>query len=273
MTDTVAEGGRVKTIIVTDLDGTLLHERTYSFEDALPALELIRQLDIPLVFCSSKTRAELDVYRQRLGNKHPFIAENGGGIYIPEGYFPFPVEGEARNGYHVISLGIDYDDIRRRFISLRERLRIRVRGFGDMSVREIVEVTGLSHGDASLARTRQYDEPFLFVEKQDERFLQAIEADGLRWTQGSFFHLMGKHHKGKAVGILQGLYERAFGAVTLMGLGDSLNDLPLLLAVDRPVLIRKHNGTHDSRINIPGLYRTYGIGPAGWNEAVLRELT
>ena len=76
-------------IIITDLDGTLLHHRTYSFEEAKPALDLVRRQGIPLVICSSKTRAEIEVYRKRLDNNHPFISENGGGIYIPAGYFPF----------------------------------------------------------------------------------------------------------------------------------------------------------------------------------------
>src|SRR4030067_130990 len=102
--------GRVllKTIIFTDLDGTLLHPRTYSYDEAKPALELIRKRHIPLVLCSSKTWAEIEAYRKRLDNRHPFIVENGGGIFIPEGYFPFPVDGEARNGYRVIHLGTPY---------------------------------------------------------------------------------------------------------------------------------------------------------------------
>jgi len=259
-----------KFVIFTDLDGSLLHSKSYSFEDAAPALELIRERGIPLVLCSSKTRAELEVYRQRLGNQHPFISENGGGIYIPEGYFPFPFKCETKSGYRVISLGLSYGDIRKRFISLRDRLQIAVRGFGDMSVKEVMALTGLSNYEASLSIMREYDEPFVFAGATDDRFLQAIEADGLRWTQGKIFHIMGNHHKGKAVSILRGLYERAHGAATLIGLGDSLNDLPFLLTVDRPVLIRKNDGTHDPRINIPGLYRTEGIGPAGWNEAVMQ---
>jgi mannosyl-3-phosphoglycerate phosphatase family protein len=259
-------------IIVTDLDGSLLDALTYSFEDATPALERIEREHVPLILCSSKTRAELELYRQRLQNHHPFIAENGGGIYIPEGYFPFLVEGEIRNGRHVISLGTPYSEIRSSFISLRERLKIAVRGFGDMSISEVASLTGLSIDEASLAKTREYGEPFVFDGPPDDRFFQAIEAEGLRWTQGRLFHIMGSHHKGKAVNILRKLFDRAKGPVELMGLGDSLNDLPFLLAVDRPVLIRRVDGSHDPRINIPGLYRTIEIGPAGWNEAVLKLL-
>jgi len=260
-------------IIVTDLDGSLLHPRTYSFEEAGPALELIRQREIPLVICSSKTRAEIEVYRKRLDNGHPFISENGGGIYLPLGYFPFHKSHDQRNGYELISLGVPYEEIRKRFVAMRDRLGIAVRGFGDMSIEEIAALTGLTFEEARLAKQRDFDEPFIFPDKPADRFLKEIEGEGLRWTQGRFFHFMGDHHKGRAMNILRRLYEQRDGPVTTIGIGDSLNDLPLLLSVDVPVLVKKENNRHDARIDIPGLMRTEGIGPAGWNEAVIKLIS
>jgi mannosyl-3-phosphoglycerate phosphatase len=134
----------------------------------------------------------------------------------------------------------------------------------------VAAITGLSEEDAVLARLRDFGEPFVFTGPPDERFLQAIEAEGLRWTQGRFFHIMGNHHKGRAVDILRKLFDRAAGPVLTIGIGDSLNDLPFLLTVDRPVLVRRADGSHDARITIPGILRTRGVGPRGWNEAVMR---
>ena len=262
-----------KIVIFTDLDGTLLHPKTYSFEEAAPALGLIKEQGLPLVLCSSKTRAEIEVYRRRLDNGHPFISENGGGIYIPAGYFSVHEGGDRQGGYEVKTLGVRYKEIRKRFEALRERLGIAVRGFGDMTVAEVADLTGLTIEEARLAKQRDFEEPFIFPNKPDDRFLREIEGEKLRWTQGRFFHLMGDHHKGRAVNILRKLYERRDGPVTTIGIGDSLNDLPFLLAVDRPVLVKKASGRHDARIDIPGLVRTEGIGPAGWNEAVKKLIS
>ncbi|TFH55432.1 MAG: HAD-IIB family hydrolase [Gemmatimonadales bacterium] len=263
------ETGRVpRLVIVTDLDGTLLRPRTYSFATAMPALALVKQKGIPLILCSSKTRAEIEVYRKRLDNLHPFVSENGGGIYVPEGYFPFRASDDDRGGYQVISLGLGYQEVRRRLIAIRDRLGIAVRGFGDMSGEEVAGLTGLTLEEARLARQRDFTEPFVFPDQPDERFLREIEADGLHWTQGTLFQIMGNHDKGKAVDILRKLYERQAGPITIVGIGDSLNDLQLLRAADRPVLVRKDTGRHDDRIDIPGLVRTDGIGPDGWNETV-----
>ena len=87
----------MKSIIFTDLDGTLLDQYNYSYKKAIKALNLIRKKDIPLVFCTSKTRAEIEFYRKKLSNKHPFISENGGAIFIPNNYFNFKVDYDKKD--------------------------------------------------------------------------------------------------------------------------------------------------------------------------------
>lgn len=266
------------TIIFSDLDGSLLDAADYSFAGAKPALGVIRTREIPLVLCSSKTRGEIEEYRRWLDNGHPFIAENGGGIFIPQGYFqsppdlPKPLVAEMFDGYRLVRLGTPYAEIRRRFVALRERHGAKVRGFGDMTAEEVAELTGVPLGEAVLAKRRDFDETFVFDGAPDESFLKAIEADGLRWTQGQFFHILGDHDKGRAVELLESLYRREYGAVTTIGLGDSLNDLPMLKAVDRPVLVRHPDGSHDARVELPGLLKTQRPGPFGWNDAVLQLL-
>lgn len=260
------------TIIFSDLDGTLLDAADYSFAAAKPALGLIRARGIPLVLCSSKTRAEIEEHRRRLNNEHPFIAENGGGIFIPQGYFTVPFEAETFDGYRLVRLGTPYAEIRRRFVALRDRLGAKVRGFADMTDREVAGLTGLSPGEAALAKRRDFDEPFVFDGPHDESFLRAIEDSGLHWTQGRFFHILGDHDKGRAVNLLKSLYRREYGAVASIGLGDSLNDLPMLQAVGRPVLVRKADGGFDARVDLPGLLKTQQPGPLGWNDAVLQLL-
>lgn len=265
------KGITIQTIIITDLDGTLFHPKTYSFEAAMPALTLIKERRIPLIFCSSKTRGEIEFYRTRLKNSHPFISENGGGIFIPKGYFKFAIKGEIRDNYIIINLGTSYEDIRKIFIDIRERLRIKVKEFGDMAVKEVADLAGLSIIEADLAKKRDFDEPFVFEEGELKagEFLKAIEEAGLCWTQGRFFHILGDNDKGKAVKILKGLYEKAYGKIKTIGLGDSLNDLPLLQEADYPVLVQKEDGSYDTRIDLPNIIKTDGIGPEGWASAVM----
>ena len=264
-------GITIQTIIITDLDGTLLHPKTYSFDAARPALTLIKERRIPLILCSSKTRGEIELYRKWLGNRHPFISENGGGIFIPKGYFKFTIKGEIRDNYIIINLGKQHEDIRKIFIDIREKLRIKVKGFGDMAVKEAADLAGLSIIEADLAKKRDFDEPFVFEEGELRvgEFLYAIEESGLNWTQGRFFHILGDNDKGKAVKILKGLYEKAYGKIKTIGLGDGLNDLPLLQEVDYPVLVQNEDGNYETRIDLPNIIKTDGVGPEGWANAVM----
>lgn len=262
----------MQTIIFTDLDGSLLDPQTYSFEPAQPALDEIRRKKIPLVLCSSKTRMEIELYRKRLKNQDPFIAENGGGVFVPRGYFPFPTDGEPRGEYIVTVFGVPYALLRRQFVELRERLQAPVRGFGDMTVEEITALTGLAPSEAALAHSRDFGEPFVFERGEDGRFLDALASRGLRWTKGRLYYAMGEHDKGKAARVLKKRYEVECGTMRTIGIGDALNDLPLLKEVDFPVLVQNHEGTYDPGIELPGLIRARGRGPEGWNKALMELL-
>jgi mannosyl-3-phosphoglycerate phosphatase len=76
-----------KTLVFTDMDGTLLDHHTYSFEAAKPALSALESKSIPVIPTTSKTFAELQPLRERIGLDGPFIVENGAAIFIPHGFF------------------------------------------------------------------------------------------------------------------------------------------------------------------------------------------
>lgn len=81
----------VPVVVFADLDGTLLDRTTFAADAAADAIGALSRARIPLVFCSRKSRAEIELLQQRLDVHHPFIAENGGALHIPDGYFTFDV--------------------------------------------------------------------------------------------------------------------------------------------------------------------------------------
>ncbi len=256
-------------IVFTDLDGTLLDSVTYSDEVARPVVARLIDKGIPLIFCSSKTRAEQEVHRRRLGIADPFIVENGGAIFIKRGFFPFAYRYHRVFGdYHVIELGIAYPEIRERLKEISQRHKLAITGFGDMKAEEIARLTGLDVASAKLAQKREYEEPLNLDAKDIDFILPKIAAAGLTWNRGGkFYSVSGGNDKGRATRILTKLFQQKLGRIKTIGIGDSLNDLSMLAAVDHPVLVQKA-GNYWEAIDLKNLYRIRGEGPEGWVRAI-----
>ena len=227
-------------LVFSDLDGTLLDEETYSFAAAQAALHALGELNIPLILCSSKTRAEIEFWRERLENRHPFVVENGGAIFVPRQYFPHPPKGTRRKAraYDVIEFGTPYPDL---VAALREASAIsgcKVLGFNDMTAEEIGRRTLLPLDQAKLARQREYDEAFEILGSNGDQLLCEIEKLGMQWTRGGrFHHILGPNHKGIAAKCLISLYRSAFVNVETLGFGDGPNDIPFLIEMDRAIIM------------------------------------
>ncbi|MGB6338223.1 MAG: HAD-IIB family hydrolase [Candidatus Aminicenantaceae bacterium] len=267
-------------LIFTDLDGTLLDHLTYSFQPALPALTALKERSIPLVFCTSKTRAETEEIRRQTGNTHPFIVENGGAIFVPEDYFSqeseltieFTKKDEKDAEYQIIELGTPYVRLREALSQIQAQYPGKIKGFGDLSIEEVAKLCEFSLDDAILAKHREYDEPFVLEEESLlDKIQEAARVSNLQVTQGGrFYHLMGANDKGQAALRLIEIYGQNFEVFRSVALGDSLNDLPMLAAVDTPILLPKLDGRYDSSVKLDGLIFSKSTGPTGWCDAVLK---
>ena len=254
-------------IVFSDLDHTLLDGRDYSHARAAPGLALLNERKIPLVLCTSKTRPEVEFHRRDLNNRHAFVVENGGAIYIPAGYFDFDFVHDRRTGdYFVIELGMPYQDQVGALTELKRKTGLALRGFSDMTAQEIAARCGLSPVQATWAKQREYDEPFMIP--APEAAAAIIATADFPLTQGGRFYHLAASDKGRAVGILMELFRRSHPGAVSVGIGDALNDLPLLEAVEIPVLVQGDDGGYDPRIDLPGLRFADGIGPVGWNAAI-----
>ncbi len=261
-------------IIFSDLDGTLLDHDTYGWQEAQPALNLCKKLHVPIVLVSSKTRAEMEFLRGKLSISAPFVSENGGGIFFPSDRSKGPPAGASfDNGLWKWSFGLSYAHLVRGLKEIRDELRWNIKGFSDMDIEEISQLTGLDHKISRLAAMREFDEPFLVINKQavDENALhKAAGKRGLTVTSGGrFYHLQGKNDKGKAMEKIISWYKDEHKQVFSIVLGDSPNDFSMLELADFPVLIRSQREFPELKGEIPRLRVTREIGPTGWNKAIL----
>lgn len=244
-------------LVVTDLDGSLLDHHDYSFDAAQPSLDVIRQRGIPLVLCSSKTRAEMEVLQRQLAPGHPFICENGAAICAP-----------GDDGVSVEALVPPRDEVLSVLARLRREQGFRFTGFNDLSVEDIAGITGLSADAAALAAAREYSEPLRWEdgEERKQAFIQALQQHGLVALQGGrFLSVAGPGDKGRA---LRRLRTRYAADATVIALGDSPNDESMLAAADIAVIIRSERSDSLAPVGPQRIVRTRQHGPSGWQEAM-----
>lgn len=265
--------------IVVFSGGTPL-DRMPSYAAAAEALALVARSDVPLVFCTSQTRAEIERTHQQLGIRHPFVAENGAAHFVPRGYFPFEVP-HVREvaGYDVAEFGRPYADVVDVLHDTAERLGIGVVGFSDMSVEEVALECRVPLMHARLAKLREYDEPFRLKQPDAgdrRRLFRALASARLVGVAGPRYdHVGGAVDREAGVDWLTGLFRRAFGSVVTIGLGDSTNDVALLRRVNVPIIVDS-GVTHEAwrlRTLVPSAAITPGTGAPAWADAILETVT
>jgi mannosyl-3-phosphoglycerate phosphatase len=255
------------------------HPAEQGAEESLGELE---RRHVPLVFVSRGTRMEVEFVRRRIGNRHPFLTENGGGLFVPEGYFRQRIpEATPIRHYHSIALARPYEQACAALEETAKEAAVEVVGFHQMSAREVAENTGLPQRIAEMARLREYDEPFFFAGEESvasERLDHAARLRGWRVTRGErFWHFSAGANVGAAVRRLMELYrgDRHRGRMRSVAIGWSSHQLPLLAAAGRAILLPAADSSIDPDLaeRLPGARRVAIGGIAGWNHAVMGLLS
>jgi mannosyl-3-phosphoglycerate phosphatase len=144
-----------------------------------------------------------------------------------------------------------------------------------LSEEDLVLLSGLTREEAAWAKKREYDEPFLIEggEKEIKIIQKKIRQRGLNYAWGGrFHHILGKNDKGKATQILKDLYKKEFPSIWTLGIGDSLNDLPMLSVVDYPIFLMGEEDLSSEISPVKNLVLVEGVGPQAWNKAILSVL-
>jgi mannosyl-3-phosphoglycerate phosphatase len=219
----------------------------------------------------------------RLGLDHPLVVENGGAVVLPPSSAG-PAHGDPR----ILPLGTPRARLVAALPALARAAGLELRPFSAMTPAQVAELTGLAPEDAQRAQQRQFDEPFLVSGEAgsggaappagtrdaalDARLERAAQGLGLRVVHGGrLHHLTGPADKGSAVQALLRLAPYRDGAS--LALGDAANDLPMLRAVERAIVMPGAGGVDPAlAAALPAAERAPLPGPAGWNQAVLTVL-
>lgn len=252
-------------LVFTDLDGTLLDHDTYSFDAALPCINLLKNNDIPIIINSSKTFEEIIEIRESLNINDPFIIENGAAIFFEMDYFDVIPDGVIEiNNYYVLELASP--------ISYLEGVleKIDLERFSQMNDQRVSDLTGLNLEDSKKAKNRMYSDPIYFDgEPNDLDHLIKLSNDMKHHVLvgGRFIHITNGFNKGAALTKLIEVYKLNHShAYKSIALGDSNNDIAMLEIADISIVVSNKN---KSTLNINKTENTCVstlFGPEGFNE-------
>ena len=258
-------------VVFSDVDGTLIDFRTYEPGASLLAVARLKERGIPLVMVSSKTRAELRMWQENLGLSEPLIPENGGAVLVPEGYRGWKLDWPTEDGFWVRRLAPEIESFYQCVDKANSRGH-KVKPITRIPPEELASLTGLFPEQVRLARMREFSLPFV-LEGGSVEEVEAIAAEsGFRVIRGRRFHHLVASDKGKAVRELTSLYREHEGEIRTAGIGDNINDLPMLEAVDFPFLVMKEEGVWDEKVRVKGLVMAQGAGPVGFAWAIEKLL-
>ena len=213
--------------IVSDVDGTLM-DHSYDLTPAKETIKTLQKLSIPVILCTSKTASEVKVIRKELNLTDPYIVENGAAIY---GESLEKVNGE-------IILGKKYEYLEEILNFISKEIDYKLIPLNDLTDQEATQLTGLKGNSLNLMRDRHWSMPFLnppsYLEEKINICSKKYQVDIFKGNRMS--HLLSTNsNKGKAINALK-KYSKTQN-ILIIGLGDSPNDLPLLLNSDIKIVI------------------------------------
>jgi predicted mannosyl-3-phosphoglycerate phosphatase (HAD superfamily) len=245
---------RQTTSVVYLLIDQLIPSRGNLLEGLEEFLTALDRAGIPCVWLTSRTRLQIDDARRRMNHAHPFIAEDGCGVYLPEDYFhlrPQATRGQNQ-GPETLRLGrFTCIPIAEQPPAAAEALEelstetgVSVVPLRSLSPRELAQNSGLRRREAELARHRDFDELFFFAGASSDqvRVFEAAARDRnvqLR-PQGPVWSLAVGSSAGKCIRALSKLYDRALHAhARVVGIAVSNDPQDFFAACDRAVLLSR----------------------------------
>lgn len=208
----------------------------------------LREANIPCIWLTSRSRAQLDDPLRKLDHQEPFIAEGGSGVYIPVDYFHLRGEKSERRGrFLCIPVAQAQPAAAEALESLSQDTGVEVVALRSLSPRELAQNSGLPQREAELARQRDFDELFFFAGASDsdiERFREGAARRNLQLRpRGVLWSLAAGASVPQCVREITKLYDRALhGHAPTIAVAPAEEAAEAIAACDRQFLLGDNPG-------------------------------
>lgn len=260
---------KYKYVIFSDIDATLIDFDSYEFK-AHTLIEKLKKDKHFLILNSSKTSLEIIKIIRKIKYLQPFICENGSAIFFPKGFLKEKEKISKKFlGWDIIELSKPYNNILKKYNQLKKLLPFKIKGFSEMSIEEIMQLTNLPEELAKLAKKREYTEPFIILEEKKDFIIELenyCKKLNISFTKGGrFFHLLEDQNKGKAAKVCLNILQKQTNTKLIsIAIGDSKNDEEMLKIADRAILMPRKDGSYDESIKLENMIYAPEPGSLGY---------
>ena len=261
------------TVIITDLDGSLLSHSNFSFKQIHNDILELLNSGIHIVPASSKTKIEMNEFCSELGQDLPFVYENGAGFHNIKSLSldsKLPNTLVSENAIRVDKLWHVWDE------KVPNEIKKQCVFAHKLDIKQQMNLFGLKGQMLQNALTREFSFCFKFIGNGTElrRLKYVIDTNNLSLHQGGrVLTLSGRHNKSDYCELIRSNLSQNRFPSFLVGVGDSENDVEFLEACDVACVIPRPFKPLLA-LSLP-LERTIvggSIAPIGWLEVVRKAL-
>ena len=265
----------MRIIFISDLDGTLLDQTNFRFDEIKDAIIAFLAKGISLIPASSKTQPEIEEFCQLLGVELPFICENGAALVNSHLLYCDTKISQTPSSNHVLGrnraalLAVWHDTI---WPNLRENC-IFLDSIDDTGQQAIL---GLSGEQLSRAMDRSYSALFTFNGTPQQFVLLqelAVQAGLMVQCGGRVCSLSASHDKASFHKVIRQTVADEGNASIIVAFGDAQNDVSMLQKSDVACIIPRPECQPIVLPNPPQmLIQAAAVAPLGWLEAAKQAL-
>ena len=265
----------MRVIFISDLDGTLLGQTDFRFDEIKDAIIAFLGRGISLIPASSKTQPEIEEFCRLLGVDLPFICENGASLVNSHllrregGTGQIPVSNHVLGRDRTALLAVWRDAI---WPNLQENCIF----LDDMNAAGQEAILGLGGERLVRAMDRSHSALFTFKGTPMEFDLlqeQAVKAGLMVQCGGRVCALSAPHDKASFHNVIRQIAADEGSASILVGFGDAQNDVSMLQNSDVACIIPRPECQSLVLPDPPQmLVQATTVAPLGWLESARQAL-
>ena len=259
-------------LIFTDLDGSLLDHNNFEFREIQNFILKCIKNGIKIIPNTSKTKIEIQVFIDQLGQNLPFIVENGAAIHNLN-----LIHSKIKINDNSLVFSRSLSEILKQFKkNIPMDFQKRCMFLKDMTSTEQMKILGLNKKYLPFALNRDYSMPLVFDGSREivDEFTRHLKKIGMKLHEGGrIYNICDDCSKGKAMTTLIEMLKNELKCKThTIVVGDSPNDISMLNVCDQPCVIPLPNRKNLSFLKDQKLIRATQTAPKGWEEVVRASL-